>query len=160
MTLTLKLKLGGIELSMRIYGWVKTVGDDWFSDWCKTDFAFTAGEWLNYHEEEGEVFLSREIELLAQALDNLLNDRLETPTEFNCVEPDFNFVLNPKRDRRLDPRYTYVRPGFEIEDINVEWKISFWCEGLTANYLPVTLYCRDIEQQLHRGRARVSAICV
>lgn len=146
--MTLKLKLGGVELSLRIWGYAKVTDDDLHSTWRQTDFAFKSGDWLNYHAESAEVFLAMEIDNLAGALDSLLNDRLEAPTEFNCVEPDFNFVLNPKKDRRLDQRYTYVRPGYEIEDINVEWKISFWFEGLTANYLSVTLYRPDIERLL------------
>ena len=64
------------------------------------------------------------------------------------MEPDFNFILNPKRDRRLDPKVVYVRPGCEMVDISVEWRVSFWFEGLTANYLSVTLYRPDIERLL------------
>ena len=55
------------------------------------------------------------------------------------MEPDFNFVLTPKQDVRLNPKVLYVRPGCEIVDIDMEWKISFWHDGLTANYLSVTL---------------------
>lgn len=64
------------------------------------------------------------------------------------MEPDFNFVLNPKKDLRLDPKVLYVRPGCEIVDIDMEWKISFWHDGLTANYLSVTLDRTDIESLL------------
>ena len=70
---------------------------------------------------------------------------LNAPTEFNCIEPDFNFALNPKKDLRLDPKVLYVRPGCEIVDIDMEWKISFWDEGLTDNYLSVSLVRSDIE---------------
>ena len=42
-------------------------------------------------------FLRSEIEDLAKSLDDLLNDRLNAPTEFNCIEPDFNFILNRRR---------------------------------------------------------------
>ena len=144
----LKLNLGGVVLSLRIWGYTKVTDDDWHSIWCKTDFAFKSGDWLNYHAEVAEVFLAYEIENLVGALDSLLNDRFKTPTEFNCVEPDFNFILNPKRDRRLDPKVVYVRPGCEMVDISVEWRVSFWFEGLTANYLSVTLYRPDIERLL------------
>ena len=107
-----------------------------------------ADKWLNYCEDDSEVFLAREIEDLAKALDDLLNDRLNAPTEFTCIEPDFNFVLNPKQDVRLNPKVLYVRPGCEIVDIDIEWKISFWHDGLTPNYLSVTLDRADIESLL------------
>lgn len=131
----LKLDLSGIKLSMQIRNYRKVSDDDWDSVWCKTDFAFVSDEWLNYRKDNDEVFLAREIEDLAKSLDDLLNDRLNAPTEFNCIEPDFNFILNPKKDLRLDPKVLYVRPGCEIVDIDMEWKISFLDEGLTDNYL-------------------------
>lgn len=135
----LKLDLDGIMLSMRIWNYRRPAEDDWDSTWCKTDFSFVSDKWLNYCVEGGEVFLAREIEELAKALDDLLNDRIDAPTEFACIEPDFNFVLFPKKDVRLDPKVLYVRPGCEIVDIGLEWKVSFWHDGLTANYLSVRL---------------------
>ena len=126
----LKLNLSGIRLSMQIRNYRRTSEEDWLSVWCKTDFSFVADKWLNYCEDDSEVFLAREIEDLAKSLDDLLNDRLTAPTEFNCIEPDFNFIL---------------RPGCEIVDIDMEWKISFWDEGLTDNYLSVSLVRSDIE---------------
>ena len=144
----LKLDLSGINLSMQIRNYRKVPEDDWDSTWCKTDFAFVSEEWLNYRKDNDEVFLAREIEDLAKSLDDLLNDRLNASTEFNCIEPDFNFILNPKKDLRLDPKVLYVRPGCEIVDIDMEWKISFWHDGLTANYLSVTLDRTDIESLL------------
>ena len=144
----LKLNLSGIRLSMQIRNYRRTSEEDWLSVWCKTDFSFVADKWLNYCEDDSEVFLAREIEDLAKSLDDLLNDRLTAPTEFNCIEPDFNFILNPKKDLRLDPKVLYVRPGCEIVDIDMEWKISFWHDGLTANYLSVTLNRTDIESLL------------
>lgn len=144
----LKLDLSGITLSMQVRNYRKTSEEDWLSTWCKTDFSFISDKWLNYCEDDGEVFLALEIEDLAKALDDLLNDRIDAQTEFNCVEPDFNFVLNPKKDLRLDPKVLYVRPGCEIVDIDMEWKILFWYEGLTDNYLSVTLDRNNIKYLL------------
>ena len=105
----LKLNLGVVVLSLRIWGYTKVTDDDWHSIWCKTGFAFKSGDWLNYHAEAAEVFLAYEIENLVGALDSLLNDRLKTPTEFNCVEPDFNFILNPKRADSIPKLSMFVR---------------------------------------------------
>lgn len=53
---------------------------------------------------------------IEEKLTMLLNDELNEITEITCIEPDFIFILHPKRDLREDPRYTYVREGYEIED--------------------------------------------
>lgn len=84
----LKLNLSGIRLSMQIRNYRRTSEEDWLSVWCKTDFSFVADKWLNYCEDDSEVFLAREIEDLAKSLDDLLNDRLTAPTEFNCMRPN------------------------------------------------------------------------
>ena len=108
----LKLDLSGIKLSMQIRNYRKVSDDDWDSVWCKTDFAFVSDEWLNYRKDNDEVFLAREIEDLAKSLDDLLNDRLNAPTEFNCIEPDFNFILNPKKDLLAFVPKECKLPGF------------------------------------------------
>ena len=144
----LMLDLDGIVLRLQIRNYVKVAADDWDSTWCKTDFSFVSEPWLNYHKEDDEVFLAREIDDLKEALQALVNNQLTEVTEFSCIEPDFNFILNPQRDLRLDPKVLYVRPGCEIADIDAEWKISFWHDGLTANYLSVSLGREDIESLL------------
>lgn len=95
-----------------------TEDEEWDSEWCRCDFLFASGDWLNYHKENDEVLL--------------------------CIEPDFVFELYPQMDLREDPKYTYVQPGYEIQDIYVEWKIYFWHGGLTDNYLTITLGREDI----------------
>ena len=141
----LKLNLDGIVLSLRIRQYKKVEADDWDSTWCKTDFSFISEPWLKYIKEDGEVLLAREVDDLTEALEKLLTDRLSAPTEFACIEPDFIFELNPKEDLRNNPRYTYIQPGHEIVDIDLEWKVFFWHGGLTGNYLSVALTRPDIE---------------
>ena len=60
------------------------------------------------------------------------------------IEPDFKFILYPEEDLRNNPNYTYVQPGYEIVDIYLEWRVYFWNEGLTDNYLTVTLGREEI----------------
>ena len=91
------------------------------------------------------MLLAREVDDLVEALERLLTDQLSAPTEFACIEPDFIFELTPKEDLRNNPRYVYIRPGCEIADIDLEWKVFFWHEGLTGNYLSVALTRPDIE---------------
>ena len=141
----LKLNLDGIVMSLRIRQYKKVEADDWDSTWCKTDFSFISEPWLKYTKEDDEVLLAREVDDLVEALEKLLTDQLSAPTEFACIEPDFIFELTPKEDLRNNPRYVYIRPGCEIADIDLEWKVFFWHEGLTGNYLSVALARPDIE---------------
>lgn len=46
---------------------------------------------------------------------------------------------------RDNPQYTYIQPGYEIQDIYLEWRIYFWYEGLTDNYLTITFDRDKIE---------------
>ena len=140
----LKMDLCGIEVELNIEGYVPSRQDNWDDQWCKCDFAFTSGEWLNYRKRSEEVLLSCEVEKLANSLTMLLEDGLEKDEEIPCIEPDFIFTLYPQKDLRNDPRFVYVAPGHEIQDIYVEWKVYFWHEGLTDNFLTVTLCREDI----------------
>ena len=135
----LKIDLNGILFRLNIKDYEPSQQDRWDCQWCHVDFSFSSDSWLDYHQENDEVLLSCEVETLAESLDKLLNDEITEITELPCIEPDFNFVLHPKRDLREDPKYIYIREGCEIADIYMEWTTTFWSDGLTANYLSVTL---------------------
>ena len=140
----LRIDLDGILLQLNIKDYEPSQQENW-DQWCHVDFSFSSEGWLDYHKENDEVLMSFEVESLAAILKRLLNDEIAEIKEMSCIEPDFNFVFYPKKDLREDPRYTYVREGFEIVDIRMDWKISFWHEGLTANYLSVTLDRNDMQ---------------
>ena len=135
----------GIKIKLRIKGYTQTTKENWDSEWCNCDFLFLSEDWLNYHREDTEVLLSCEVEELEENLSQLLNNQLSEEKEILCMEPDFIFKLYPQKDRREDPNYTYVQPGYEIQDIYLEWKVYFWHGGLTDNYLTVTLNRDEIE---------------
>ena len=75
--------------------------------------------------------------MLEKSLTELLRDQLTAVRVFSCIEPDFKFVLHPKRD--LTKEGVICAPGLEIADIYLEWKIYFWDDGLTDNHLTLVM---------------------
>lgn len=140
------MNLDGIIVKLQIQHYTKKEARirEEYDNWCKASFSFFAEPWLDYHKENKEIFLSFEIDELAQALDDLLHDKISQPTIVEFIEPDFLFELSPKEDLRDNPRVVYIRPGKEITDISMKWEISFWNDGLTANYLTLTLDREDM----------------
>lgn len=140
-----KLNLDGIAMNLRIKGYESSDQGIWESQWCDVDFSFIGESWLNYQQKNDEVFLACEVEELAQALDDLLADKLSEEKTIACIEPDFNFILYPKQDLRADPNNIYIPKGCEIIDICMDMKIYFWHNGLTSNYLSITFDRTDIQ---------------
>lgn len=141
----LKMDLCGIELQFKVYGYEPSVHEKWDDQWCRCDFSLSSRNWLNYRKVLDEVLLSCEVENIADNLQKLLNDNLAEKTEISFIEPDFQMTLCPKRDLRDDPKYLYIQPGYEIADIYMDWRVYFWSEGLTDNFLSVTLGREDIQ---------------
>ena len=88
--------------------------------------------------------MPEEVDALEAALTRLLEGAVAEPCEVPMTEPDFVFALYPAKDLRTDPKYTYVAPGHEMQDIYLEWRIYFWSDGLTGNFLTLTLSRDDI----------------
>lgn len=141
----LRLDLDGVILNMQIRGYAKSSKLNWDEAWCDVEYSFVCEPWFNYGADN-EMLLAGEVENLAKMLDDLLSNRMEEAKEFECIEPDFKFVLNPKKDLRLDPKCSCIRPGCEIKDIGMEWRIPFWYG--TENYMSVMFYREDIEDLL------------
>jgi len=148
LTSWLKLDIQGIILELQIGRYQKSNHDIWDEQWNDVGFSLTSGKWLNY-QTGGELLLSIEVEELLDKTNKLLNDELSEVEEIVCIEPDFNFKFYPKRDLRDDPNYTYVAEGFEITDIYMEWKIYFWSDGLTDNYISLTFDREDLKMLLN-----------
>lgn len=134
-----EIDASGINIKLQINGYRPTNKDNWDSEWCRCDFLFSSGDWLNYHKENDEVLLASEVDELEEKLSKLLDNKLTESEEMVCIEPDFIFKLYPQTDLRENPEYTYVQPRYEIQDIYLEWKVFFWCDGLTDNHLVVNL---------------------
>ena len=141
----LKLDLNGIVVQVKINEYVPSNRKIWDDQWCYVDYSFTSGSWLNYVKKSDSVWLSCEVEELAKSLHKLLNDEIPERKIVDFIEPDFEFILQPKRDLRQDPQYSYVAEGHEWADIYADWTVKFWNDGLTDNFLSVTLGREDIE---------------
>ena len=129
-----KININGIDVKLNIQNYKLDNRDD-FSDWCRCDFSLTSGNWLNYYVEDDELLLSSEVDELEKNLTLLLENKFLDVVLMPCIEPDFCFIFNPQKDLREDPKYTNVAHGYEIEDIYLEWRIYFWNDGLTDNFL-------------------------
>ena len=100
---------------------------------------------LIFYESSGSLLLSCEIENLESKLTQLLNDELDEAYKLECLEPDFQFILQPKRDLRNDPNIVYVQKGHEIADIAMEWRVFLWIGGFaTDNYFALALGRKEI----------------
>ncbi len=139
----LKLNLDGIKLYFKISGYKKTNPEKWDDEWCGVELTIQSENWLNY-SQSGGLLLACEVEEILSLLEDLIDDRISEQKEVEFIEPDFKFILNPKKDLRENSRYTYVKPGCEIIDIDVEFRVSFWNGGLTANYLSLCMDRSDI----------------
>lgn len=115
-----EIDASGIKIKLQINGYKPTNKENWDSEWCRCDFLFTSGDWLNYHKENDEVLLCSDIDELAETLTELLDNKILEEREILCIEPDFIFKLYPETDLRDNPQYTYIQPGYEIQDIYLE----------------------------------------
>ena len=136
-----------IELQIRDYKSPKN-DDDKYDSWCELDYSFTSGEWLNFNKKNDSMLLSFEIDDLVEGLTQLLDNKITNICEISFLEPDFEFILYPVSDLRDNPDVIYVKPGHEMIDISLEWRVFFYHQGVTANFLTVTLDRDEIKQFL------------
>lgn len=141
--MALNLDLCGIQLNFAIHNYKPSAENDRFATWCNVDFHIRSGNWLDY-QIDGELLMNDEVVEILTRIEDILNCGVGEPSVWQCIEPDFRFTFHPKKDLTKDPRYTYVAPGHEIEDIKLEWSVYFWDGGLTENRLTLVLFRKDI----------------
>lgn len=146
----IKLDLEGIDFHFRISKYRKSTKENGFDEWCEVDLTLQAREWLNYQIVSDETLLAVEVEEIRDRIDNLLNGSLEKPEKIECIEPDLEFHLHPKEDIRNNPDVVYVKPGYEIADIDMDLIVSFWDRdgALSANRLLLSFGREDLEKLL------------
>lgn len=143
--MSFEINIRGIDVKLNIRNYKMDSRDD-YGDWCRCDFSLVSGDWLNYQVEDDELLLSSEVDELEENLTLLLEKKFTDIFEMPCIEPNFCFILHPQKDLLENPKYTYVAPSYEIEDIYLEWRIYFWNEGLTDNFFKLTLKRDEILQ--------------
>ncbi len=140
-----ELDASGIKIRLKIKNYKRTNREIWASEWCACDFQFYSYDWLNDYRENNELLLSSEIDDIHDSLSKLLDNKIRQTEEIICIEPDFAFKLFPQKDLSRDPSNTHLRPGYEMQDICLEWKIYFYEGEVSENYLTITLYRDQIE---------------
>lgn len=141
--MSLNLDLRGIQLDFAVHDYKASAENDRFPKWYNVDFHIRSGNWLDY-QLHGELLMHDEVDEILSRIDALLNSGVGESSVWECVEPDFRFTFHPQKDLTNDPRYTYVAPGHEIEDIKLEWSVYFWDSGLTENHLTLVLFREEI----------------
>ena len=138
----LKMDLEGIETILEINNYHPSTQEKWDEEWCEVSFSVTSGSWLNYGKLDNQILLCSEVEELRDTLKKLLLDELSEGSELSFVEPDFTFDITPKR---IDNQLSLFEDLPRVSNVFVDWKIYFWSEGLTSNYLNICLCDDEIE---------------
>lgn len=138
----LRLDLDGIETTLEIKKYRKSTKANWDEEWCKVSFTLNCKDIINYCKTDDELLLCSEVEELSDTIKTLLLDEMKQRTELSFIEPDFCFIFNPKR---IDPQLTLFEDNPRVIDVDAEWKVYFWNDGLTDNYLSLSLDAKDIE---------------
>lgn len=139
----LNLDLCGIQLNFAVHNYVPCTENNGYTQWCNVDFHICSGNWLDY-QIDGELLMNFEVDEILARIEDILNGGVGELFAWQCIEPDFNFTFYPKKDLTKDPKYTYIAPGHEIQDIKLEWSVYFWDDRLTDNRLTLVLSRKDI----------------
>lgn len=117
-------------------------GDYFWTDACIS----VENRYFNYQTGSGFLEFS-ELKEINDSLINLLNDCITEKRKLEFLEPDLQISLNPKFDKRNDQQYTYIKEGFEIEDISAEFIFYLSLDdGYSEEHYTLPLYRSDIEQ--------------
>lgn len=137
----IKFDLEGMEVEFKINGYNRNP-----DDWANVSFSFKFYDVINYTKNNEELLLCSEVDMFRDKLEKLLNDELTEKEEIEFIEPDFEFVLQPKSDKSHEPSVVYGELGTEIGGIFLDMKINLWSGGLTNNYFSTTFGKDEIEE--------------
>ena len=127
----LRLDLDGVEMYLRIQGFRESASPD-EDAWCRVSLHLQS-PWLHYDLDE-HILCSEEVKWLSKTIEDAFSKRLTKNEELGFIEPDFCFIFS----------------CFDIEG-KLSWPpmadlhISFWDDGLTANYLSLCFDEADLD---------------
>lgn len=127
-----KFNLEGMKLKFKVEKYTPTQTID--GEWAEISFSFEFQNVIKYSNNKNEILLNSEVDDIRDYMKKLLDDKLDEEVIYKCIEPDFEFTFSPKYDIRNDPETIWVKPGNEIQDIEMKLKVNLWDEGLTCNY--------------------------
>ena len=142
----LHLDLDGIESLFRIREYTKSIPEKWDEQRCVIDLTLQSNSWLNY--QSSSILFACEVEEVRNKISDLLDDKIQVREQLSFVEPDFTFILNPKKDLRENPNYVYIAPGHEFLDISADLRIHLWNGFMTANYFSLCFERNILESLL------------
>lgn len=94
-----------------------------------------ADDWLDYRIVSDGIMLAVEIEVVRDSIGELLSDRLKQSLEYECTEPDLEFLFHPKG----------------IVDVDMELVVSFWGNGvMSANRMLLSFDWSDLGVKYNR----------
>jgi hypothetical protein len=118
---------------------MKNEGYNSDSDWLKTSWRLTFKDIINYKVDRCEVFTEECIDLIIKYAKRLLDGKLRQKTDFDALEPDFSFLFVPKKIL-----YDDITKEPFIANFYMEIRVHLWHNGLTDNFISMTLWERDI----------------
>lgn len=110
---------------------------------CSVDFSFIFRDTIRYTRDNDCILLSCEIEAIQAKIEDLLVGRLLETIHIECIEPDFELILEPQYDISNSKDTVYVAPGHEIVDVTMQLRVNLWADdGLSDNFFS-TKFGRD-----------------
>ena len=87
--------------------------------WTNTNISVE--NWCFNYWTSASCFEFSELKHMRDKLTSLLNDEVVSIETITFLEPDVEIVLKPKCDLLNSGNYTYIKTGYEIEDISAEF---------------------------------------
>ena len=103
----LKLDLDGINFDLRIRGYKPTTVETIDFEWCNFDLSLISGSWLNY-KANNKLLLSYEVQTIFEALDKLLNNKVNEIIVIDPLESDYKLEMYSKKDLHINSKHTQI----------------------------------------------------